>query len=60
MELKIEIVISGVDDKITKEMKMDVLYNIKARLEGYTTTPPKGINLNNMIIRYKKSNDSSN
>jgi len=54
MDLKFEITVSGVDENITDEKILELLYDMRARLEGYTTTPPEGINYNGMEIKYKK------
>ena len=54
MDLKFEIKVSGVDENITEEKIYELLVDMKYRLEGYTTTPPKDINYENMEIKYKK------
>lgn len=54
MDLKFEITVSGVDNAIEDEKIVELLHNMRARLEGYSTPPPIGINLEGMEIKYKK------
>jgi len=56
MDLKFEITIKGVDDNIKDEKVSEILHDMKFRLEGYSTEPPKGINYNNMSIGFIKTN----
>ncbi len=53
MNLIYEIRINNVDDNISDEKIIEMLYDMRARLEGYSTEPVEGINYEEMEISFK-------